>query len=138
MELFLNLVWVVLSAALILYLVRSRRALAKPVDWRVVVALGVLLVLLFPVISMTDDLAAMTASAEVEYNLRLHEAAPAHQASFHALDAIPAAAILPSSAIAVRVSSVRFIPLTFSAVIRAGFIQAVGVRPPPHSAFSLA
>ncbi len=55
MELILNAVWFVLSLALIVSWVR-RKGDACPPQSRGLVLLGCLLVLLFPVISITDDL----------------------------------------------------------------------------------
>jgi hypothetical protein len=72
-EFFLNFVWVALSLSMIVAWsvgpfspTRVSRS-----DWgRQVVALGILLIVLLPVVSLTDDLQSWTAPAEVEHGLR--------------------------------------------------------------------
>ncbi|HYK38334.1 hypothetical protein [Alloacidobacterium sp.] len=79
MELLLNLVWLVLSLSLAALWIRgSRRAVASSgqVDWRVqLLALAMLIVILLPVISMTDDVQAMSA-AEIEHVTRRADLLP--------------------------------------------------------------
>lgn len=63
-------------------------------DWRVPIALGVLLLTLLPVISITDDLMSMTAAADVEHLLR-KPLEPAQQAPMLAVvELLSAAALL--------------------------------------------
>jgi hypothetical protein len=58
MELFLNLLWLTLVVPAVLILRRhsSSKSLWHPHSFRAIVLLGCLLVLLFPVVSATDDL----------------------------------------------------------------------------------
>ena len=73
MELFLNLVWVGLSAVLALFWLRGSRgvlACSQPEDRRLqILALAMLIIVLLPVISMTDDMQAMS-TAEIEHVTR--------------------------------------------------------------------
>jgi hypothetical protein len=66
MELLLNLAWLLLALpAYWLWCSRSVAAVArKPSAWQCLFALGCVIVVLFPVISATDDLCAMRAEFE--------------------------------------------------------------------------
>ncbi len=66
MELLLNIVWLVVASAAVASWARSRsRATADPGAWRAeLFALGCALVLLFPIISLSDDLQAEPAAVE--------------------------------------------------------------------------
>jgi hypothetical protein len=93
MELFLNLAWVVLAAAMYCLWLRiaPRAGPERRIrDWRMqFVALAVLLLILFPVISVTDDLQAIQNPAEADTCLRRdHVVSNAHSI-------FPAAAALP-------------------------------------------
>lgn len=81
-EILLNFAWIGISLALIGWQVRISRVHSRRVEWRVLVALGLLLMLLLPVISITDDLMAMNTAVEVEHFMRRH------------LDVLPASALL--------------------------------------------
>jgi hypothetical protein len=128
-ELFLNLAWLSVSMLLLTWWARSIVQGSAKAGWSAAIALGLLLVLLFPVISMTDDLVAMSTPAEVEHMLRRGEA-PLHAGSVDLVH--PAALIslvIPGPGLSVpHPSSVQH-PL--SATLLAGFVRAVGVRPPP-------
>lgn len=76
-EVFLNFVWVVLSLSLVAGWVFGAHPPTRRdsrewwSEWgRQAVALGILLVILLPVVSLTDDLQAWTAPAEVAHELR--------------------------------------------------------------------
>ena len=58
-ELFLNLAWLSVSVLLITWWADSIVRGRTKAGWSAAIALGLLLLLLFPVISMTDDLVAM-------------------------------------------------------------------------------
>lgn len=79
MENLLNSAWLLIVLALFASWVfalvgRSSRTDPSRPSWQLqLTALLVLIVLLFPVISMTDDLAACTAPQEAERALRLHD-----------------------------------------------------------------
>lgn len=66
MELLLNLAWLLLAlpAFWLWHNARNARAEHKFTSWQCLMALGSLLVLLFPVISATDDLLAMRTEME--------------------------------------------------------------------------
>jgi hypothetical protein len=63
MELLLNLVWLLLALPA-WWLWRGRRSAGSFSSWQCLLALGCLLVILFPVVSATDDLRAMRAEME--------------------------------------------------------------------------
>lgn len=82
MEILFNLVWVALSVTLsVLWL---RRRVPHDDDSHSVslktqfVALAVILLILLPVVSLTDDLQAFIAPAEVEHACRRGDALPGH------------------------------------------------------------
>lgn len=138
MELFLNLTWFFLSLALVAWWVRSpalRPGKGKTrvrVGWTALVALGVLLLLLLPAISMTDDLQAINMPAEFEHGLRQ---APVSLlvGSLLLMDAVPprpdGLGIRNAGLLKTRVD-----PPSFAATVRSGFVRAVGTRPPTEQA----
>ena len=73
MELFLNLVWFVLSASLIVYWIwefhHSSGRSKRPAKRLQLLTLALLIIILLPVISMTDDMQAVSA-AEIEHVMR--------------------------------------------------------------------
>ncbi len=133
MELFLNLAWIVLSAALILGYVAFARSVLRSRRWTIVVALMLLILVLLPAISMTDDLATINNPAETDHMFRRHEA----PLNLH-ID-IAVAAIV-SLMIAIFAISVERAPgesaeiHSRAAVLRDGMVRAFGVRPPPCAA----
>lgn len=131
MELFLNLVWLSVSLLLVIMWIRSERRGRKKFEWSTVIALLLLLVLLFPVISMTDDLIAINIASEVEHTMRRYEAPPSQTASVALLDAIALMAMVMIGIVLFGVRFTRVRPRTFAAKLLAGFVRASGVRPPP-------
>lgn len=125
MELFLNLVWLFLSLGLVSWWVRSPRADGKA-GWTVAVALVMLLLLLLPAISMTDDLQAINLPAELEHMLR-HELTPV--TSVLTLETRAIALPAPDAASA-GLEAARIEPRTFASVLRAGSVRSAGTRPP--------
>jgi hypothetical protein len=120
MELALNLAWFVLAVAMVLLWLRQSKR--SPCGRRgQVVALGVLLFILLPAISMTDDLLAAQKPAEVDCCLRrVHEFVHSHTIS-------PAPPALPQRAFAS--------PPVFRLQLAApGFTPAPKVDPPALSA----
>ena len=78
MELFLNLAGALISIAMVGLWLRWR-PLGGCAPWKQAVALSLLLLILFPMISMTDDLLAVQNPAEVVVALRLdHQTLCAH------------------------------------------------------------
>ena len=131
MEIFLNLVWLSVSLLLAIVWMRSESQARKKLEWSTVIALLLLLMLLFPVISITDDLAAINTAAEVEHTMRRYEAPPSQMASVALLDAI---VLLTTVMIGIAFSGTCFTrvrPSAFAAKLLAGFVRASGVRPPP-------
>jgi hypothetical protein len=91
MELALNLAWFLLAIAMVYAWLHqaSREASSRRAQ---IIALGLLLIILLPAISMTDDLAAAQNPAEVDCCLRRdHDYSRAH-AIFPVVPALPALA----------------------------------------------
>jgi hypothetical protein len=95
MELFLNLAWVLLAA--LMMSLWPRFAPRTGPDGRVkdlrmqFVALAVLLLILFPVISVTDDLQAIQNPAETDSGLRRDHVIASPHSIFPAIAALPLA-----------------------------------------------
>jgi len=83
-EILLNLVWVSLSAALSVFWLLRRAPDAgdgHSVSLKTqLVSLAVVFLILLPVVSLTDDLQAFIAPAEVEHACRRGDALPGHDA----------------------------------------------------------
>lgn len=130
MEIFLNIVWLCVSAALLGRWVRAVRKGESRLEWSTVVAVGLLLLLLFPVISMTDDLVAMNTPGEVEHILRRHDA-PLQALSADVLFGGIALCMLSLVVFLCRMTISRIRRRSFAARLLAGYVRASGVRPPP-------
>jgi hypothetical protein len=128
-ELFFNLVWLSVSVVLFTWWMRSIVDDRANLNWSPVIALGLLLVLLFPVISMTDDLVAMSTPVEVEHMLRRSEAPLMHVSSVDLMHSVALVSLTILAVVAPRFADVE--PHPVSAALLAGFVRAVGVRPPP-------
>lgn len=130
-ESFLNFVWLVLSAVLIAAVCLAAKRAHRKMGWQSVIALSLLLLLLFPVISITDDLVAFAAPTEVEHALRLTEGPLLHFVA----TCLPSAAALFALALFSFLATGIVLPKTASPLYtrkaRAGFLRALGVRPPP-------
>jgi hypothetical protein len=70
-ELFLNLVWFLISLLLIVHWARVARPNRSWGTWKAAIALLLLVLLLLPVISVTDDLVALTGLFEAEHTEHL-------------------------------------------------------------------
>ncbi len=136
MELLLNLVWVATSILLIARWIWSIREGRTEFAWTKLLALALLLVLLFPVISMTDDLVAMSTPAEVEHMMRRGEASVALVAVGGLLGGFAAIALMVLSLGAPLFCTFRIRARVFVVTQLAGFIRSCGVRPPPAAAFA--
>jgi hypothetical protein len=137
-ELLLNFLWFSLSLTLILTWVRAvRRGDAKQ-SWSTLVALVLLLVLLLPVISMTDDLVAIDSRTELEHVVRRSEM-PLLQISAHvAILELGTLGVLLLIGFAILFS--RLSRFSLRVVLRKltdGFARVVGIRPPPAPAFAV-
>ncbi|WP_348267664.1 hypothetical protein P8936_00115 [Edaphobacter paludis] len=134
MELFLNLAWAALSILLIGGWVWSIRKGHTEFQWTTLVALALLLVLLFPAISMTDDRVAMSTPAELEHMMRASEAPLGPVAVLGLFGLLAAVVLVVLDMTAPRFYSPMRTPL-FAEKLLAGFIRAIGVRPPPALAY---
>ena len=134
-ELFLNLAWLATSIALITCWIWSTCKGKIQFQWTTFIALALLLVLLFPVISMTDDRVAMTAPIELEHTLRYSEAPFSHAVVFGLFGLFAAIVLVILNMAALRFYS-RVRTRVFAEALLAGFIRAIGVRPPPAAAFA--
>lgn len=101
-------------------------------QWTTLVALCLLLVLLFPAISMTDDRVAMNRPIESEHMMRCSEA-PLGQAVLPGLFGLFAAIVLIVLNMAASCLYCRIRPRVFATTLLTGLIRAFGVRPPPFA-----
>jgi len=127
MELILNFVWVLLAASMVCAWLRSNPR--SGTDRRLqFVALAVLLLILFPVISVTDDLQAVQNPAETDCcQRRSHLYAPLHPIS-------GAAAALPTtefSGLGFPIALIAFTGLQCPRVAAHPELGRVSSRPPP-------
>jgi hypothetical protein len=128
MELFFNLAWALLAALMLcLWLSFSaRKGACRRVQF---VALSVVLLVLFPVISITDDLlAAQSPAAETESCVRKDHASTSPHSIF------PAVAALPLSVFVVPCLGLRCIAvpgLHRAPVVENAALAPIENRPPP-------
>jgi hypothetical protein len=92
MELILNLAWALSAVAILCIWLRYAR-LAGASRRTQMVALAVLILILFPVISVTDDLQAMQNPAETDSCLRRVHAVSSPHSIFPAVGALPPPAL---------------------------------------------
>ena len=130
MELFLNLAWAALSLFLVVGWVWAIRKGHTEFQWTTLVALLLLLVLLFPAISMTDDRVAMSTPIELDHMMRASEA-PHGQIAVPGLFSLLGVIFLVLLNMAAPLFYSRLRPRIFAERLLAGFIRAFGVRPPP-------
>lgn len=130
MELFLNLMWLTTSILLLAGWIWSIHKGYIEFEWTTFIALALLIVILFPAISMTDDMVVMKAPAEIEHMLRSSERPLAPVAILGFLSAFAAIGLSILKAAAPFFYS-RIRPHVFATALLAGFIRAFGVRPPP-------
>ena len=133
MELFLNLVWLTLSAALVWGYITFAPAPLKNKKATAIIALALLILVLLPVISMTDDLAAINNPAETDHLLR-RDRAPLHLHSDVAVVAIVPLLIDIFVIAVARTSGEKLRLYSLPGVLLDGAVRAFGVRPPPSAA----
>ena len=133
MELLLNLAWLLLALpACWLWLGRKRRHARTSSSLQFLLVVGCMFVILFPVISATDDLCAMRAECEEspagKHSLRQggHERLSASKWQAH--PAVPATQILPAGCDYSWLSQPAFDPLIASPVG-----ELLPARAPPSS-----
>jgi hypothetical protein len=126
MELTLNFVWALLAT--LMFWLWMRHALGEGTRRAQLVALAVVILILFPVISVTDDLVAAQNPAELDCCARRYHAV----SCFHSI--FPAAATLPPPVFA----ELSFGLLRFSAsgnrpapLVKIPALSSIQNRPPP-------
>ena len=135
MEFLLNFVWLTISVVLLGWKFRALRNQGARAEWQVVVALFMLLLVLFPVISITDDLmSTTTAASSMEHFLRR---------PLEPLDHAPMLALtewmMASALVLFRVRQQRILDTSLQAdsgrvrLLR-GLVRITSVRPPPVAA----
>lgn len=133
METFFNLLWVAVAAALFgawLASARPQKPSALPSVGLQLIALALLVVILLPVISLTDDLQANTISAETEHFSRRVEVVQSAGPDLHSLPlALALLVAAPALAPTLVVGSIRPDQLVFSRVDDRALARAN--RPPP-------
>jgi hypothetical protein len=129
MELVLNLVWVLLAAAIVrLWICHApNQSVRRRTQFA---AMLLLLLVLFPVISVTDDLQAMQNPAESESTLRRANAAVSPHSVFPEV-----AAVLPSEFTEISLSVLPFAACTLfpGPAIDNPALAPVQNRPPPEA-----
>lgn len=136
-ELLLNFLWFSLSLTLVLTWVRAVRHGDAKQNWTTFVALALLLVLLLPVISMTDDLVALESRTELEHVVRRSEMPLLQVASSAAILDLGLLAVLVLIGFAVLFSRLsRFSLRVALRKLMDGFVRTAGVRPPPALVFA--
>ena len=134
MELLLNLIWLALSLLLASWWIRAMRTGHARKGWIAAVTICLLLMLLFPVISMTDDLVAMTSPSEMVHEVRRAEMSLAHSVAVDPFVALVYAVLLFAGMAWLNSQIVRLRPYPASVRLLSGFFRAAGVRPPPVTA----
>ena len=134
-ELLLNFVWLTVSLVLLGWKFRAFRKKGARAEWQVVVALFMLLLVLFPVISITDDLISTTAAtSDMEHFLR-RPMEPLDHAPMLALTEW----VMASALVLFRVRQQRILDTSSRAdsgrvrLLR-GLVRSTSVRPPPVAA----
>lgn len=134
MELFFNLLWLALSCVLVGLWVLCRN------DWadeslrsslRVqLIALALLIVVLLPVVSLTDDLQACTMPAESEHLARRSDFQTIADFTLHAVSLV-IAGLLPFNAAPRPETLARMSFPVEQETPCAGYLRILGMRPPP-------
>jgi competence protein ComGC len=134
-ELFLNLLWCVFSLLLVVHWTRAASLRRNWKTGKAFVALLLLILLLLPVISVTDDLVTMTSPTEDEHIVRRGEMPLLHLVQDQAamLDLGVLAEIFIGLAFLSSLLS-RIIPRRSAVTLLDGFGMACGIRPPPSAA----
>jgi hypothetical protein len=135
-ELFLNLVWFLMSLLLIVHWTRAAHTDRSRQTWKAAIALLLLVLLLLPVISVTDDLVALAGLSEAEHTehqVRRGEMPLLHIDVSAALDIGAFAAQLFVGLAFLSALLSRVVPRP-NAVKLDGFGRVAGIRPPPSAA----
>ena len=127
MELLLNLMWAVLAASMFCTLVRFTPRSGTD-RRRQIISLALLLLLLFPVISVTDDLQTAQNPAEADCCLRRDHVSPAPHFLSSALPALPAAAF---SGLCFGIIGLATPDRLFAPLLKHPELDPIQNRPPP-------
>jgi hypothetical protein len=127
MELALNLVWALLAAVLVkLWL---RHAPHKRVSMGTqIAALAMLIVILLPVISVTDDLQALQNPAELDCCARRNHTASCPHSIFPAVATLPPPVFATPSFAFLRFAAPRSLP---APLVKLPALSSIQRRPPP-------
>jgi hypothetical protein len=132
-EIFLNLIWLSLSASLVLLWIKGSRDGSPDRDWKVqLLALVMLALILLPVISMTDDMQAMSA-AEVEHMTRRADLLPSIDQPADLVVPL-SAGLLPDQHLSNLQTFARIEPTLQSVRPQTGYVRHMANRPPPFPA----
>lgn len=129
----LNLVWFTLSVFLVTGCIRSMRKRGFGLDLTTMVAVTLLVVLLFPAISMTDDLMSMKVPAELRDDIHRYEFSPLHpgqSAGVPLLAALSFVALALSALVFLSILSARILFFAFASKLLAHCARALGIRGP--------
>ncbi|HYJ46687.1 MAG TPA: hypothetical protein VEV81_08745 [Pyrinomonadaceae bacterium] len=138
MELLLNLLWVSVSLLVVFMWARAVWLGQTRLTWSAVAAVALLLLLILPVISMTDDLVAMAAPLEDDHPVRRGDMPLLHldRLSSAPLDAIALVTLLLLGIAFIATRLTRLVPPSYCRTLLAGFARASFVRPPPSAALA--
>jgi hypothetical protein len=131
MELVLNLAWLLQAALMLcLWLRFGPRAGPdrRPDRHTQFIALAVLILVLLPVISVTDDLQAIQNPAEADSCLRRDHAVSTHHSVFPAVAALPLPAFAKISRGFLRLRAPGALP---APIVRRPALASIQNRPPP-------
>jgi hypothetical protein len=128
MELFFNLAWLVVAGVLVTLWLRGdgqRHAERRGQ----VIAMAVLIAILFPVISVSDDLQAIQNASEVDNYLRRDHLVPSNPSPVQPMLAV----ILPAMSAGLGFGFLRFIAANLLPVLEPEHPEIAGIdnRPPP-------
>jgi hypothetical protein len=133
-ELFFNLLWLALSSLLLgLWLLRRNRwtddSLRSSVGIQLI-ALALLIVVLLPVVSLTDDLQACTMPAESEHLSRRSDFQTIADLSLHTLSVVIAGFVPFDTSPEPHTFAWLLFPVE-KETPSAGYLRILGSRPPP-------
>ena len=134
MELLPNLIWVAVSMLLGIWWIRAVKTGHARNGWIAAVTVCLLLLLLLPVISMTDDLVAMSSPSEMEHEVRRVEMSLAHSVAVDPFAMVEFAALLFAVMAWLSAQMVRLQPSPLFVRLQSNFLRTAGVRPPPLAA----
>jgi hypothetical protein len=130
MELFLNLAWLGLSVALVWGYFAFAHSAPNKRKWLAVVALALLIFVLLPAISMTDDLSAINNPGETDHIFRRDGTPLPLHTDIAVVAIVPL--LLGIFAIGIAcVSGEQFKLRSLLNVLLDGALRSLGLRPPP-------